>query len=203
MITVYGRADSTNVQKVLWLFDELGIAFERIDRGGKFGGLDDPDYLAMNPNARIPTVVDGDLVMWESNAILRHYAREHPEAGLFPASPAEMLRADMMLDWNTTTLWSALRPAYWGTRVEGRPQSDEDIAASIALTRATLGTFDGLMSGADHAAGEAFTIADIPLAITLNRWLAMGFDLAAHPAAAAWNERVSARPAYQARVYSR
>src|SRR3546814_11426129 len=52
MIVIHGRANSSNVQKVLWLFDEIGLPFERVDRGGKFGGLDDPDYLALNPNGR-------------------------------------------------------------------------------------------------------------------------------------------------------
>src|SRR3546814_12971550 len=79
MIVIHGRANSSNVQKVLWLFDEIGLPFERVDRGGKFGGLDDPDYLALNPNGLVPTVIDGDLVLWESQAILRHYARQRPE----------------------------------------------------------------------------------------------------------------------------
>src|SRR3546814_3390490 len=76
MIVVHGRANSSNVQKVLWLFDEIGLAFERIDRGGRFGGLDDPAYRALNPNGLVPTVIDGGLVLWESHAILRHYARQ-------------------------------------------------------------------------------------------------------------------------------
>src|SRR3546814_1023050 len=84
MIVVHGRANSSNVQKVLWLFDEVGLAFERIDRGGRFGGLDDPAYRALNPNGLVPTVIDGGLVLWESHAILRHYARQYPAAALLP-----------------------------------------------------------------------------------------------------------------------
>src|SRR3546814_13532522 len=100
MIVIHGRANSSNVQKVLWLFDEIGLPFERVDRGGKFGGLDDPDYLALNPNGLVPTVIDGDLVLWESQAILRHYARQNPGAALFPGNPADAARSDMVMDWN-------------------------------------------------------------------------------------------------------
>src|SRR5258708_36067817 len=82
MIKIWGRSTSLNVQKVLWCCVELGIAFQRIDWGGPFGGNDDPAYLAMNPNGRVPTIADGDNIVWESNAILRHLCAVHGGAHL-------------------------------------------------------------------------------------------------------------------------
>lgn len=203
MITVYGRASSTNVQKVLWLFDELGLEFERIDRGGEFGGLDDPEFRALNPNGRIPVVVDGGLVMWESHAILRHYARQHPQAGLFPDAPAEAVRADMLLDWSGTTLWPALRPPYWAVAVDKVSREAPEVIAGMAALDAQISILDKLLVGWRYAAGEAFSIADIALAIAVHRWHWTGGDLSRWPALEAWYARCRERPAHAERVYSR
>src|SRR3546814_7981784 len=127
MIVIHGRANSSNVQKVLWLFDEIGLPFERVDRGGKFGGLDDPDYLALNPNGLVPTVIDGDLVLWESQAILRHYARQNPGAALFPGNPADAARSAMVMDWNITTLWPPIAVAYRAVEREGVPRAADAV----------------------------------------------------------------------------
>lgn len=200
MIVVQGRADSSNVQKVLWLFDEIGLPFERIDRGGKFGGNDDPDYRALNPNGLVPTVIDGDLVLWESHAILRHYARQNPGAGLFPGDPADAARSDMVMDWNHTTLWAALRPAFVGVYREGNAVGSDAIQQALDKLAAPIATLAGLLDGRDYVGGS-FGIGDIPPAISLSRYLALGRDLAPWPVVEAWYRRVAARPAFQARVF--
>ena len=199
MIIVHGRANSTNVQKVLWLFDEIGLAFERIDRGGKFGGLDDPDYRALNPNGLVPVVIDGDLVMWESQAILRHYARQNPGAGLFPSDPADALRSDMLLDWNITTLWPPLRVVYVGTQREGKALESAEMQQGLDKLLRPMDTLEDLLTGRDYIGGS-FGIGDIPAAISLSRWLYLGRDLAAWPAVAAWYRRCAERPAFQDRI---
>ena len=199
MIVVHGRANSSNVQKVLWLFDELGLEFERLDRGGKFGGLDDPDYRALNPNGLVPTVIDGDLVMWESHAILRHYVRQHPGAGLFPADPADALRSDMLLDWNITTLWPPLRVAYVAVEREGKPREAAEVQQALDKVQRPLDTLENLLVGRDYIGGS-FGIGDIPAAISVSRWLFLGRDLAAWPAVAAWYQRCAERPAFRERI---
>src|SRR5438034_8862245 len=82
-----GRASSSNVQKVLWCCAELDLPFERVDLGGPFGGNRDPEYLQLNPNGLVPTVKDGDLVMWESNTICRYLASTRDGERLYPRDP--------------------------------------------------------------------------------------------------------------------
>ena len=104
MIKVLGRLTSSNVQKVLWTLDEIGLDYERTDLGGAFGGLNEPDYRAMNPNGVIPTVIDGDTVLWESNAIVRYLAARYDDGGLWPTDPAERALTDRWMDWQQTML---------------------------------------------------------------------------------------------------
>jgi len=199
MIVVHGRANSTNVQKVLWLFDEIGLPFERLDRGGKFGGLDDPDYRALNPNGLVPTVIDGDLVLWESHAILRHYARQNPGAALFPGDPADAAHSDMLLDWTITTLWPPLRVAYVAVEREGKPLESLEVQQALDKVHRPLDILEGQLAGRDYVGGS-FGIGDIPPAICISRWLYLGRDLGAWPAVEAWYARCSARPAFRNRV---
>ena len=70
MLKIWGRTNSINVQKVMWTVAELGVAHERIDAGGAFGKVDQPEYAAMNPNRLVPVLEDGSAVIWESNAIV-------------------------------------------------------------------------------------------------------------------------------------
>lgn len=200
MIVVHGRANSSNVQKVLWLLDELGLPFQRIDRGGKFGGLDDPDYRALNPNGLVPTVIDGDLVLWESHAILRHYARQYPAAALISGNSADVARSDMVMDWNITTLWPAIRVAFFGVERQGKPLESAEMQQALDEVQRPLAILEGLLTGRDYVGGS-FGIGDIPLAISVSRWLHLGRDLGRWPVVAGWYRRCSARPAFQARVF--
>ena len=104
MLTVWGRPNSINVQIVMWTAAELGLEVDRKDVGGAFGGLDTPEYLAMNPNGRIPTIQDGDLTIWESNACARYLAAQYGSGSLWPEDPAERAKADMWMDWKKTSL---------------------------------------------------------------------------------------------------
>ncbi len=111
MITIWGRANSVNVQKVLWCCDELVLPYERIDAGMQFGRNNEPEYLAMNPNARVPTLVDGDFVLWESNSILRYLVMQYaPASPLYPPEPRQRASIDRWLDWSLSTLQPAERP---------------------------------------------------------------------------------------------
>lgn len=95
MITVYGRATSSNVQLVMWGLAELGLACERLDYGHVHGGLDTPAFRALSPHGLVPVIRDGDLVIWESAAILRYLAGRYGSAPFWPAEPAARARIDM------------------------------------------------------------------------------------------------------------
>ena len=114
-IRIWGRATSVNVQKVTWALAELEVPYERIDAGGHYGGLDKPEFLAMNPNARVPVMEHDGLVMFESNAIVRHLARTCGAGSLLPDDEAGLAIADQWMDWAATTL----SPAFIAVFMEG------------------------------------------------------------------------------------
>lgn len=108
MLTVWGRRSSFNVQKVLWLVEELGLRHQHIPAGGSFGGLDTPAFLAINPHGRVPVIDDGGTVVWESHSILRYLAARYGDARWWPEDAAERSTADRWMDWSQTTLQPGL-----------------------------------------------------------------------------------------------
>ena len=95
--------------EVVWCARDLGCDFERIDAGGAFGVVDTPAFDRLNPNHKVPVIQDGDLVLWESNAIVRYLCAKHAQAGLSPAAPAEHADCDRWMDWQATELTPSLR----------------------------------------------------------------------------------------------
>ena len=199
MITVWGRASSSNVQKVTWTMDELGVEYERIDRGREFGGLDTPEYLANNPNGRVPTVQDGDLIMWESQAICRYLARTYDGDHLFPADPNAAFPVDKWMDWNIAHLAPSMFPMFLAARSADSLEVAKDAKFDkvVAEARRCLGIMQGILSGQDYLAGNDFTLADLVCAVSVSRWLFVGYDFGDEAGVAAWYGRVSERPACQ------
>jgi glutathione S-transferase len=111
MLKIWGRANSINVQKVLWCCGELGLDFERIDAGNEFGVTKTPEYCSLNPNGLVPTVEDGDFQLWESNVIVRYLAHKVGHNRLFPAETMTRFDAERWMDWQAT-VWPALRPLF-------------------------------------------------------------------------------------------
>src|SRR5882672_5214484 len=126
MLNVWGRRSAFNVQKVMWLVGELGLAHEHIEAGGSFGGLDAPAFLRMNPHGRIPVIDDGGCIVWESHAIIRYLAARHGAGALWPEAPGPRSHADRWMDWSLATLQPAFMDLFWGfyrTPVEQRQQA--------------------------------------------------------------------------------
>lgn len=172
-ITIWGRANSVNVQKVLWCLSELDLAYERIDAGMAFGRNRDSEYLAMNPNARVPTLVDGDYVLWESHSIMRYLVLAYcPGSPIYPDAPKRRAAVDRWLDWVLSTVQPADRPVFWAlvrTPPEQRDmvaiQKDADAEAQVwEIADAQLATRRFLE-------GDDFTIADIAVGAFARRWL--------------------------------
>src|SRR5215210_9544373 len=112
MLTLWGRVNSINVQKVHWCLEELGLAYDRIEAGREFGVVDTPEYRRMNPNGLVPTIEDDGFVLWESNAIVRYLARKHRAGALVPEEASRLALADQWMDWQVSTLWPAIRPLF-------------------------------------------------------------------------------------------
>ncbi|MFB9265518.1 glutathione S-transferase family protein [Bradyrhizobium erythrophlei] len=172
-LTIWGRVNSVNVQKVLWCLAELDLAYERIDAGMQFGVNDKPEYLAMNPNGRVPTLVDRDYVLWESNSIMRYLCLAYGERSpIYPQSPQARAGVDRWLDWTLSTLQPVDRPVFWGlvrTPVEKRDmvQIQKDADAAGAVWRVV----EAQVANRRFIEGDQFTIADIAVGTFVRRWL--------------------------------
>ena len=199
MLTIWGRATSTNVQKVLWVCDELGLTYQRIDIGGAFGGTDEPSYRTKNPNGLIPTLEDDDFVLWESNAILRYLAAGDTECRLFPGDLNRRERAniDRWLDWQLVSLGLALRALFIPLHRAGKLASEAEIAAATKNASAMFSILDAHLATQRYAGGDRFTLADIPIGISAHRWFSLGVQRPVMPALETWYERISGRPGFQ------
>jgi glutathione S-transferase len=196
MLTIWGRLSSINVQKVVICANELGLACERIDAGGPFGGLDTPEALARNPNKLIPVIRDGDFVLWESNAIVRYLARVYGAGTLWPEDPRVVADADRWMDWQSLSLNPALVDAFLNT-VRAKPGQANQAAldASVAKTEPLLALLDAHLATRAYVAGD-YSMGDIPVACSAHRWYGLPLARRAHPNVEAWLARLRARPAY-------
>ncbi|TCJ19863.1 glutathione S-transferase [Rubrobacter taiwanensis] len=201
MLRIWGRRNSINVQKVLWCCGELGLAYERIDAGGKFGRNRDPEYLQLNPNGLVPTIADDGFVLWESNAIVRYLAAKHGMGTLCPRTLKERADADRWMDWQMGTLWTCFRPVFIGlVRTPAESRDETSITAAIRKTAENWSILDAHLADRDYVGGPSFTMADIPLGVTAYRWFNLDIERPAMPHLEAWYERLCARPAYRAVV---
>jgi len=201
MIKVWGRTTSGNVQKVLWALVELSLPFERVDLGGPFGGNREPDYLAMNPNGLIPTIQDGDLIMWESNAIVRYLAHKYGAGALEPAGLSEYARANQWMDWKLSVAGPAHVPAFFNLYFKSAAERDHDaIEKGRAAFTAAMTMFDAHLQTSRFAAGDAFSMGDIPMGIMGHRFMMIVPNRPALPALERWMSDIRARPGFQQHV---
>lgn len=196
-ITLWGRLTSANVQKAAWALEEAGVAYNRIDVGGKHGGLDTPEYLALNPNGRIPTLQDGDLTLWESHAIVRYVAARYAAGTLWPEDAAKRSLADQWTDWTATTF----QPAWMGLfgRLVRTPPSRRDaraIKTAHAAASSAFGIMERQLERTAYLAGDTLTYADIVAGVSLYRWFSMDIERPEMPGVQAWHARLLERPAF-------
>lgn len=200
MITVWGRATSSNVQVVMWAINELGVAHERLDWGGKFGGTDTPEYRAMNPNGLVPTIRDGDLVLWESPAILRYLGARYGDEGFWPRDPGKRARLDMWAEWVKTSLAPPLiYQVFWQlVRTPAASRSQAAIDEGAAKLKGLTAIVDTRLGAGPYLNGEHLCFADIMLGHVLYRYYTLEFERGAHPNLDAYYKRLQQRPAYRA-----
>ena len=198
MLKILGRKNSSNVQKVLWALGELELEYSREDVGGPFGGNRETDYLVMNPNGLVPTLVDGDTVLWESNVIVRYLARKYAPNSLLPDSLTDLARAEQWMDWQQTVVAPAHFPVFWGL-IRTAPEDRDLDAIKNGRDR-----FEQVMTILDHhladsafVGGENLSIADIPVGIMVYRWFTLEIERMELPSLNRWYQKLTDRPAYK------
>ncbi len=201
MLKIWGRRSAFNVQKVLWLIDELGLEHRHIEAGGAAGGLDDPAFLAMNPHGRVPVIDDGGTVVWESHSILRYLAARYGAGRFWSENPAVRALAERWMDWSQTALQRDFMDLFWGfVRTPVARRDGAAIDRATANCAAHFRLLDGELSQRDWLAGADFTLADIPAGTSLYRYFEMEIDRPEVPHVRAWYERLASRPAYRAQI---
>lgn len=198
MLTIWGRTTSSNVQKVLWTCDELGLPFERIDAGREHGVVDQDWYAELNPNRLVPVVRDGDLVLWESNTIMRYLANSYGGEALYPAKPSARALVERWMDWQLSVLAPAIGPVFWALvrPSPGGPDATQ-LAAFVEKLGQTWALLDRHLADQPYVAGDSLSLGDIALGYAVRRWF--WFDIARPelPHLAAWHKRLAARPGFQ------
>ncbi len=198
-ITIWGRANSVNVQKVLWCLYELELAYQRIDAGMAFGKNHEPEYLAMNPNGRVPTLVDGDFVLWESNSIMRYLVLAYrPQSPLYPKDPKGRASVDRWLDWTLSTLQPVDRPVFWA--LVRTPLAQRDMVAiqkDADAESAQWRVVELYLKTRRFITGDEFTLADIALGAYARRWFGVeGIAKPSLPHLERWFGELASRPGF-------
>ena len=202
MLKVWGRRSSFNVQKVMWLVGELGLAHEHIDAGGRAGGLDSPAFLAMNPHGRVPVIADGDAIVWESHAILRYLAARHGAGRFWSDDPVPRANVDGWMDWSHTALQpDFLMGVFWGFyRTPEDKRSWGAINAALSRCATHFGRLDRLLEGRSFLLGETLSLADITAGTSLYRYFELEIERPSLPQVERWYRTLQQREAYRAHI---
>ena len=198
MLTILGRTSSINVRKVLWLCDELDLDYLREEWGDGFQSTHSPEFMALNPNAMVPVLKDDDLVIWESNAILRYLANAYGGEWLYPIHPQSRAPIDQWMDWQSTELNTSWRYAFMSlVRHSPAHQDPRLLAAACKGWSHTMSILNQqLEKTGRYVAGRNFTLADLPIGLAVNRWFETPLDHPDYPAVRHYYERLTERHGY-------
>jgi len=202
MLNILGRATSSNVQKVVWLCEELGIPYARTDIGGPFGGNDQPEYLALNPNGIVPTIDDDGFVLWESNSIVRYLAEKHGKGTDFwPEDLQARASASRWMDWALSILAPRHVPVFQSLIRTAEADRDYDrIAASRDLWAKANGALESWLGDREFLSGDTFGIGDIPVSPFTYRWFTLDIEREDFPNLKRWHDTICARPAFKKHI---
>lgn len=195
MYKVLGRKTSGNVQKVVWLLEELGLSYERLDYGRQFGNTSDPGYLRLNPNGKVPTLVDGETVVWESNTILRYIANQTSAQSFYLHDPALRSMVERWMDWQLSALNGPYLVIFKAAKkpVAERPETWND---DIKTLDEQLRILDGCLPSQGWLVAENMTLAELALGPIVARCLEFPIDLSPLSNVRSWCSRIASRPAF-------
>jgi glutathione S-transferase len=199
MLKILGRKTSSNVQKVLWCCDEIGLPFEREDIGGEFGGNKTPEYLALNPNGLVPTIIDDGFVLWESNSIVRYLAAKYGKGKLWPADPQLAASASRWMDWQLSTV-AGPTATLFRALLRGEQIPADQVEAARVRAGEVWKILDAQLAETRFVAGSELTVGDIAFGNAIHRWYLFKIERPALPQLRNWYDRLCERPAYRKHI---
>ena len=199
MVKILGRRSSINVRKALWTCEEAGVAYEQEDYGSGFQSVTTAEFQRLNPNSLVPVLIDGDFVLWESNSICRYLARKAGREDLLPTEPRAAANIERWMDWQATELNGAWRYAFMAlVRKDPAFQNPEALKASIGAWNRCIAILDAQLRNTDSwVGGGTFTLADIVLGLSVQRWKMTPFVHPEMPAVERWFMQLNQRPAFK------
>jgi glutathione S-transferase len=198
MLRIWGRANSVNVQKVLWCCEEIGLAYERIDAGRHYGVVNTAEFRRLNPNGLVPTIDDDGFVVWESGSVLRYLAAKHASGSLWPEEARARADVDRWIDWSNSTLWPAMVPIFRAfLRTPEHERDDNLVEAARRETLDAMHILDAQLEGRAFVGGERFTMGDIALGCAVWRWMTLPIERDELPQVQRWFDALSKREAYR------
>jgi glutathione S-transferase len=201
MITIYGRTTAWNVRKVLFFLEDVGLPYERLDYGRGFAPTNTPEFLALNPNALVPVLADGDNVIWESHAILRYLAAKNGLEGYYPLNLTQRAMVDQWLDWKIAHVSPALRPLFFRRFLKMGEFTDREVEEAEAECARLFTILDAqLAKTGSYVAGPDITIADSSLGMAVHRWLNLPLKRPSVPHIDRYYELLSRLPSYEKTV---
>lgn len=198
---IWGRENSSNVRKVLWCAEEIGLRYDHVPAGGAFGIVDTSEYRALNPNGLVPCLEDDGLVLWESNTIVRYLARQYGSAPFAPDDPRRWAAAEKWMDWSLFALAGPFRDVFWNMVRRG-PEDRDEAAMERGRARSAelLQMVDAALGREPWLSGADFGVGDIPLGCIAYGWFEMPIERPAMPHLEDWYARLKDRPAYRKAV---
>lgn len=202
MLTIYGRKTSINVQKVMWAIGELGLEHTRADAGGPFGGLDKPEFGAMNPNRLVPVMDDNGFVLWESNAIVRYLADAYGRGSIAPEGRYAYARADQWAEWAQSTLYADIVTTCFLQliRTSAKERNTALVTAAAERSGAKLALLDAELAKSPYVTGAQLTLADIAIGSLMYRYFNLPLTRPKLPHVNAWYQRLTERKPFQEHV---
>ncbi len=198
MLKILGKRSSINVRKVLWACAELDLPLQQEDWGSGFRDVTKDAFRALNPNAMVPVLIDGDFVLWESNTILRYLANRYRGEALYPQEAMARARVDQWLDWQASDLNRAWSYAFMSLARSSPEHADAaEVQRSLEAWQRFMRVLEGrLAETGAYVAGDAFSLADIAIGLSVHRWYQTPFDHPLLEAVDGYYRRIEQRDAF-------
>ncbi|WP_182419426.1 glutathione S-transferase family protein [Bartonella sp. HY038] len=198
MLKIWGRNNSINVKKVLWIAEELGLNYENIEVGGKFGGLDTPEFLKLNPNAMIPVLEDNGFTLWESNTIVRYIAAQYGRDSFWIEDPKQRSAVEKWMDWASEELFPLFKAILFNSvRLAPEKRDAGILSNAIDGFEKKLSIIENELSLNLWLSGKNFGIADIVVGTFIYYYYEIDIKrLKQFPKISEWYERLKKRPSY-------